>query len=220
MSMERKLERLLHKKEQLTSELHELSEQISYLEEEIRLSKSPYQEGPGVYVIKCHNRYKIGKADDLRYRLSGLQTGCPYELHVVNFIPCGENENGRLEKALHKRFETKRLRGEWYRLDANDLKDIETIKSERKNGHLLDAFISRGPFSAIKVIANDKQIDKFVVDIIRAECKIQGGSALVSVVLDQCENAGLSRHAAENVIARMRRDGDVFEPRVGMIKLP
>ena len=220
MTLERKLSRLIKRRDDLKGELHRLEDQISYLEEEIRISKTAYQDGPGVYIIKCHDLYKIGKADDLRYRLSGLQTGCPYELRVVNFIPCGENENGRLERALHARFEFKRHRGEWYKLSVVDLNDIETLKAERENGYLLDRFISGGPFSANRVMSNEDQIDKFIKDTIRTEQKATNQRVLVSLVLDQCEKAGISRDAVEKSINEMRYNGDLFEPRPGEIKLP
>ena len=61
---------------------------------------------------------------------------------------------------------------------------------------------------------------KSVMDIIREVSKEQQGQAPRDVVLDRAEELGIDRVKAEEIIDRMRRDGSVFEPRPGMLKLP
>jgi replicative DNA helicase Mcm len=61
---------------------------------------------------------------------------------------------------------------------------------------------------------------KSVIDIIRDVSKEQQGPAPREAVLDRAEELGMERAKAEEIIDRMRRDGDVFEPRPGMLKLP
>ncbi len=61
---------------------------------------------------------------------------------------------------------------------------------------------------------------KSVMDIIRDISKEQQGPATRDAVLDRAEELGIERAKAEEIIDRMRRDGDVFEPRPGMLKLP
>jgi replicative DNA helicase Mcm len=61
---------------------------------------------------------------------------------------------------------------------------------------------------------------KSVMDIIREVSKEQQGQAPRDVVLDRSEELGIDRVKAEEIIDRMRRDGSVFEPRPGMLKLP
>jgi replicative DNA helicase Mcm len=61
---------------------------------------------------------------------------------------------------------------------------------------------------------------KSVIDIIRDVSKEQQGPAPRDAVLDRAEELGIERAKAEEIIDRMRRDGDVFEPRPGMLKLP
>lgn len=61
---------------------------------------------------------------------------------------------------------------------------------------------------------------KSVIDIIRDVSKESQGPASRDAVLDRAEELGIERAKAEEIIDRMRRDGDVFEPRPGMLKLP
>ncbi len=61
---------------------------------------------------------------------------------------------------------------------------------------------------------------KSVIDVIRDISKEQQGPAPRDAVLDRAEELGIERAKAEEIIDRMRRDGDVFEPRPGMLKLP
>jgi len=61
---------------------------------------------------------------------------------------------------------------------------------------------------------------KSVMDIIRDVSREQQGPAPRDAVLDRAEELGIERAKAEEIIDRMRRDGDVFEPRPGMLKLP
>jgi hypothetical protein len=54
---------------------------------------------------------KIGftqKQNDLRLR--GLQTGCPYPLRVICFVPGTYSD----ERTMHQRFAESRLEGEWF----------------------------------------------------------------------------------------------------------
>lgn len=53
---------------------------------------------------------KIGYASNVLRRLAQTQTACPCELHIAAVIP-GDRA---CEKALHKRFASRRVRGEWF----------------------------------------------------------------------------------------------------------
>ena len=57
---------------------------------------------------------KIGFASNLGARIASLQTGNP-ELLVLVMSLLGSREE---EKQIHERFSSKRLRGEWFSLDA------------------------------------------------------------------------------------------------------
>jgi replicative DNA helicase Mcm len=61
---------------------------------------------------------------------------------------------------------------------------------------------------------------KSVMDIIREICRENQGPAPRDAVLDRAESVGMDRKRAEEIIDRLRRDGDLFEPRPGMLRLP
>ncbi len=60
---------------------------------------------------------------------------------------------------------------------------------------------------------------KTVMDIIKDISREQQGQAPIDAVLDRSEELGIERAKAEEIIGRMRRDGGVFEPRPGVLKL-
>lgn len=87
--------------------------------------------GPGIgrdlYIMKCLDRYKIGRSNNPESRVSELQTGNPDEITLQYTWP----EFGRYERFVHMRAEAyfTRLMGEWYspRLDESLEKLIDWI---------------------------------------------------------------------------------------------
>ena len=73
-----------------------------------------------IYIIQCHNFYKIGKTFDIEKRLSQLQVGNPYKLEMLRYIKIPEHEYAEyvLQTIL---FKEKWERGEWFKLDDADL---------------------------------------------------------------------------------------------------
>lgn len=68
---------------------------------------------PGtVYAVGFADYVKIGYARCLKDRIATLQTGLPVELIVYGSWPGTKSDEG----ALHARFATERLRGDWFRL--------------------------------------------------------------------------------------------------------
>lgn len=65
------------------------------------------------------NFYKIGKSSNPRHREKTLQSDNPLVVLVDSWIGVSSDE-----KRLHKRFEAKRIRGEWFNLDENDIQKI------------------------------------------------------------------------------------------------
>jgi hypothetical protein len=61
---------------------------------------------------------KIGKANDIDERISGLQTGNPNELIVLHYVKCESVEGAfNLEKYCHDKFNHLHVRGEWFKYD-------------------------------------------------------------------------------------------------------
>jgi len=83
-----------------------------------------------VYVINSEGNplYKIGLSKNPTQRLESLQHACPIPL-TFRFLWRTSDMN-LVEKCLHKRFETKRKHGEWFKLDSLDLHEIEQLMTQ------------------------------------------------------------------------------------------
>jgi hypothetical protein len=78
-----------------------------------------------VYLLTNNNdQYKIGitKYNAKKRIKSGLQTGNGDEIDVVKEF---ESEyNNKIELAMHRRYGTKRLKGEWFSLEQKDIQNF------------------------------------------------------------------------------------------------
>jgi len=70
---------------------------------------------------------KIGATGNLKRRLDMLRVHSPHEVSVLACVPGDE----RLEKYLHDRFRSSRIRGEWYRATPELFVCIEELKVRR-----------------------------------------------------------------------------------------
>jgi hypothetical protein len=84
-------------------------------------------KAPGyIYVVFIHTGseffYKIGLARNVNERLKGHQTSSPFEvrLAIAYFVPNMRAE----EQMLHSLLADKCVRGEWFRLEREDLELI------------------------------------------------------------------------------------------------
>ena len=75
------------------------------------------------YFIRCNDKVKIGRTQDVQRRLEALQTANPDTLTLLGYI------EGDLERYLHNKFQKHHFRGEWYYLDQEIMDFIkkETI---------------------------------------------------------------------------------------------
>jgi len=84
-----------------------------------------------IYLIKSKYSYtevyKIGIANNPQVRLAQLQTGNPYELEIVSCY--GFNDAGIVEKSLHQAYKEKRLIGEWFELNYEQVEQFDVICS-------------------------------------------------------------------------------------------
>lgn len=73
-------------------------------------------------IDKRNGLYKIGKSKHPEQRERTLQSEVP-QIELIDF--CAEGIVS--ESELHKCFQSKRVRGEWFRLDANDILTIKNL---------------------------------------------------------------------------------------------
>ena len=75
-----------------------------------------------VYFITDGVYTKIGIAQDLTKRFSGIQTGNPLKLKALCVIPCSSNkEMQKYEIYLHRYFAETNVRGEWFDISEDDI---------------------------------------------------------------------------------------------------
>jgi hypothetical protein len=80
-----------------------------------------------VYLIKCGEFYKIGKTTNLEKRIKQLTTGNPYPLVLVNSIYSLDIDS--LEKSFHSYYRQKRIIGEWFKLNFEEVLEFTNVAS-------------------------------------------------------------------------------------------
>jgi predicted GIY-YIG superfamily endonuclease len=81
-----------------------------------------------LYIIQAKGTdyFKIGITNDLKKRLSTLQTGSPIKLYLVRYYLIYTDAN-KLEKLIHNYLSEYHIHLEWYSISISKLKDIEMI---------------------------------------------------------------------------------------------
>ena len=78
-----------------------------------------------VYVVKCAGYYKIGATRNATQRIARFETSYPHDLKVHRVAHV--QNMSLVESSLHTRFADKRVKGEWFNLDSNDLRVIARL---------------------------------------------------------------------------------------------
>jgi len=108
---------------QKTFNIEQLKEKIKELEKSLR-------DYPEVYIFQISNYYKIGKSSDVWRRFDDINVTIPYKLKSL-FHQQVKNAN-KLETKIHQRFKNKRIKGEWFKLNKDEVKAIiKWIKKEK-----------------------------------------------------------------------------------------
>ena len=80
------------------------------------------------------NKYKIGISTNPAKRIKSINAANPEHVELIHTIPTDNME--QLELMLHEHFKDKRLNGEWFGLDDNDVATIVNIKSFNNNSFI------------------------------------------------------------------------------------
>lgn len=86
-----------------------------------------YDKKPTVYLIKCHERYKIGRTNNLSARFFNKAGSSPYPYEHIWHLYI--NEHALLEKTLHRIFKKQRVHYEWFNLSNDQVEQIKKIRS-------------------------------------------------------------------------------------------
>lgn len=97
---------------------------------------------PEIYFIRCEDYVKIGIGYTPSDRIGTLQVGCPFELVMIGTIPGTIAE----ELALHRRFASMRIRGEWFRYEGDLKAYIEATVGDGSKSHRKSHQITPEPF--------------------------------------------------------------------------
>ena len=82
-----------------------------------------------LYIVQSSEIYKIGITDNFKQRLSALRHNTPHGLSVILILRIS-NAN-LVEKRLHTLFKDRRVKGEWFRLNSDDLEFLRCIIDRR-----------------------------------------------------------------------------------------
>lgn len=179
-------------------------------------------QGPGVYLLKCQDLYKIGRAEDLRSRVGTLQTGCPYQISIEMFIPCSTQDAPAIERELHKTYTNQKHRGEWYRLSRSDvmkLKEAELNDCIRQGLNVFLDYINSPdiPQESLKKIRTTADL---ILSIIRSGASNElNGLIKLEDIIARCESQGKSRDKVMLTVDALRRDGEIIEQRPGVFRI-
>lgn len=79
-----------------------------------------------VYLFKSGRYYKIGKTNDTVRRGNEIRIQLPEKMDLIHSIKTDDSSG--IETYWHKRFETKRMQGEWFNLNSADIKAFKRWK--------------------------------------------------------------------------------------------
>lgn len=84
-----------------------------------------------IYIIKCFDYYKIGVSKTPEYRFSELKSIIPFELYLSGYFSCIDSYG--VEAHIHSLFWEKWHKGEWFKLNEEDVGEIKSLLSRLQN---------------------------------------------------------------------------------------
>ena len=112
-----------------------------------------------VYIMYDGLNYKIGITNNLKSRKATLQTGNSKELSIAGYVTVTDRlEAATLEKALHSKFGTCRISGEWF--DCSWLMIEKTIRISHTLVRYLPNSVTvygDGTVNGYQLLANGKE---------------------------------------------------------------
>jgi predicted GIY-YIG superfamily endonuclease len=121
--------------------------------------RSPAPDKPGIiYLLKSEGKlYKIGCTVNLRQRLATLRSECrrlfSEEIELVHYFPC--RSMALAENFLHEKYAEKRVMGEWFKLEDEDVTDIIGIN---RLGLVTERFAPKVIVTSAEVIEQSRML--------------------------------------------------------------
>lgn len=86
------------------------------------------EESGYVYLVRAESgEYKIGRSKNVHARIRNFATLAPFDFELIHSFPA--HIFWKAEKNLQNRFHSKRIKGEWYRLEQADVEAICRISA-------------------------------------------------------------------------------------------
>ena len=80
-----------------------------------------------IYLVEAvAGLFKIGTSKNVHARVAQLQTASPVQIMLRHHFPAADARN--VERELHRRFESRRVRSEWFQLAEADVAAICEIR--------------------------------------------------------------------------------------------
>lgn len=93
-----------------------------------------YPRGHYIYVIRdmdVTGYYKIGRTNTPEIRLSTFEVKLPFRIEIISLFAC---KNAAIkESELHTQYANKRIRGEWFALESEDVMYLKSL-GEKSHG--------------------------------------------------------------------------------------
>lgn len=91
-------------------------------------SKQQAAAGYVYLIVSDTGYYKIGRTNNPKNRIATFTVKLPFHVEYEHLIACPDMRS--LERNLHQRFKHKRVGGEWFALDADDIAFIKSLGGE------------------------------------------------------------------------------------------
>lgn len=118
---------LKHLKKLGPKEIDKINEKIEkdFEEEMMNFNKATgkrkrEKENGYIYILKSKNLYKIGRAKSLKSRIKTYRTENPFGIRVI--LQKEVDDYIGIEDRLLRKFKNKQVRGEWFKLNKEDIK--------------------------------------------------------------------------------------------------
>ena len=104
--------------------LKEFQEWLKWRNTELNTQERKDQDGY-IYLLKSQNAYKIGRSQSIEKRIYTIQNTTPFKIKLI--FKKKVRDCFQMERKLHLKFKEKRIKGEWFQLNKEDIEEIKEM---------------------------------------------------------------------------------------------
>jgi len=206
----RRINELRMDRDKALSKFIEFQDEIIKLEQ--MLFKEGYYDNEGTYVLKCQDMYKIGYSRNVMSYLESTRRSNPYPVNLYMFI-----KGKRIDPCISL---DKQVRSGWFRLDPEDLAYIAEEEHKTYEMYTPPLEVSRCHFVDVDKVTEEET--KAVLGVIQNLMSSgENNSALMSDVLELANQVhGIPEDRMKKIMNGLKRNGEIFEPKNGYLRVP